>query len=217
MTRRTTFLLIASFLLATTGCSFGPKVWVAKELDLTVAAEKAEVLDVKTHNGQVKVKANSSLSEVKIHIKKEGGGESQEHAQRVLDAIEPFAETAGKTIRVGWKWKNKKRLGHSRVAFTIEAPPELATRLKTHNGRIIVEGMLGSLKAKSHNGGIVASGFEDAVDLETHNGGIKVSDGSTHKVRLDTHNGSITARRTATEPLNGTVSTYNGGIWVGAN
>lgn len=81
------------------------------------------------------------------------------------------------------------------VDYEVFAPAATALALRTQNGGVSVEGMVGRLDARTQNGGVALRGVGGAVRARTTNGGISVElarRGAREGLDLMTTNGGIT-------------------------
>ncbi len=190
-------------------------VWVEAEQNVTVGIDGLQTLDVQTHNGRVTYAGANNSTQVTAQVHLKGGARSMEEAQNALDAIEVFVEP-GKQGRqlLGWRWNPKKR--HSwrgQVSFEMTGPAELNLEVETHNGRIEVSGVQGSVTTVTHNGRIIVSAAQGKLYAKTHNGRIE-ADYDGEDVTLVTHNGSISARLNKCQEIQGKMVTHNGSVKV---
>lgn len=179
---------------------FGWDSWYQDKAETTevfsVPAADLDGFFARTHNGSITVIGAADAAAVSVTARIEARGESPEDATANLADVRLTRDVRGRRLMLSWEWAEPQRRNRSAsISYTIEAPPQLAAELESHNGVLSVTGWNGDLRGETHNG---------EVDLE----------GSFGTVELTTHNGPITARLRGTGALNGTLETHNGEVQI---
>jgi DUF4097 and DUF4098 domain-containing protein YvlB len=182
---------------------------------VTIDTAGLQTLEVKTHNGRVAFDGTNDATQAIAQVHIRGGAWSKEEAQVALDAIEVFVEP-GKQGRqlLGWRWNPpKKHSWRGQVSFDISGPVEVNLEVETHNGRVEVSGVQGSVTTVTHNGRINVSTAKGKLYARTHNGRIE-ADYDGEDVTLITHNGTISAQLDKCQEIRGKMVTHNGSVKV---
>lgn len=196
------------------GCNVGPKHWIEDQREFSIPAASLEQLEVLTHNGDVQVIGQTDVDQVAVKVRIRAGGATPDDAQAALDAIDLRSETAGAAHKLHWKWIGDKAPSWgASVAFDVELPGRLVTRVETHNGKVTARDLAAKTSLKSHNGGVMATHLTGPIDVETHNGRIEVQT-SNGDIALRTHNGRVAIDTRGAANLAGQVVSHNGGLRV---
>lgn len=211
-------LLIVPCAVVSGGCIVGqPTFWSrAKTEHLSMDADNLDTLQARTHNGAIYYEGGAERpAGVEITATKKAGAPTVAAAEEALDAIEVYAEPAGKGVqRLGWRWRQPKGIGWSaNVRFDIQGPADLDLDFVTHNGRINVEGTDAGVKVLTHNGRIKVAGGRGPLSAITHNGCIDATYAGKD-INLRTHNGPIEALLDKCQSIDGRIATHNGRIRV---
>jgi hypothetical protein len=191
-----------------------PRVWIEQTRELSFQTAGLTALEVRTHNGAINFESQPQpQDEATVTVTKKASGDTQEQAERVMEAIDVFSQReANGTHRLGWKWAVAKHPGwRATVSFEIHAPGNLHFDGETHNGAVTVEGVTGNVRAVTHNGGIEVDSKGEKLHGETHNGAIAVSFVGSD-LKLVTHNGGVQADLGACGAVRGTIETHNGQV-----
>jgi len=217
------FLSTTLILLLLNGCCLNfsclcqPSVWIKSEDNLISVSAEISDLHVNTHNGEISIAADATLSDIQVNINMEAGGTDTIDAEECLKAIEIIADTKDGVFNLGWKYRvERKRNWGARVNFDILLPPSISIDATSHNGDIKVEGMNSPLFLMSHNGKIKIFEQQNSVDATTHNGRIDIK-ATTSNVKLRTHNGDISAVLDQVPVLDGNIVTHNGSVSITVN
>lgn len=221
--QRPAFVLLGAVSLMASGCIVvgvgwsGPISWTAsatEERPIDTAGLSA--LEVRTRNGSVTLAGQpAGTADASVTITKKAGGLTPADAEEALDAIEVFVERVGAgTQRMGWRWRGLKHpTWRAQVSFEIRAPGEINFRGETHNGPVIVSGLVGDVWIETHNGRVEVQSGAGKLYAETHNGRINATYAGDD-ITLVTHNGSVTADLTECAVIDGRITTHNGGVEV---
>lgn len=233
------FCLLALLATACTanglGCWFtlgGSRVSQTAEEDLRQPARGLDSVAVETHNGRITLVGSTDSNEIAVHVVKKARGVNRKDAANCMKAIEVQTSVKGSTMKLGWRWaEKKKRRWQASVDFEVKLPARLvvaatshngeiqlskmasAATLLTHNGRVKVDRLKANLNAKTHNGAIEVKGLRGDIDAETHNGRIAIGCVATN-VRAITYNGAVDADLSGSEAINGRIVTHNGSVTV---
>lgn len=194
---RHTFLLpLVAVALLTSACSY-PRFQARKTVELTLPAASVSRLQCTSHNGEIAIDGDPVATDVVLKVEMSVRGHSQEEADTNLDLLEVGQEEAGGQLKLWGKYPAGllNNLSPS-FAFTMTVPAQM------------------ELQLRSHNGDLIARGTKGAIRLETHNGSINANV-SAAKVEVETHNGAVELDLAGSGPLDGTITSHNGGIRVG--
>ena len=198
----TSFIALTSLLLLAPGCmidwdDWGDYDYMAESTErFTISAAEVDSVAITTHNGTVRLDGEPGAQELRVSVRKQARGSSQDNADHNLMAMEVTHVVRNGRLDLGWDWSEGRTGSRSgSVTFAIEAPPELVVSINTRNGQVHVRGWIGDLAAETHNG---------AMDI----------DGAFRDVQLITHNGRIVARLDGSGPVNGRIESHNGAVEV---
>lgn len=206
------------------GCGI-PLSWDSREEVIEMTAEGIQRLALKTHNGQIRVRASEDPDGlidpdalIEVTAKIEGGASSPEDVEACLDAIEiTITDLDEATPQISWRWHDGYQSGWTaKVSFDAVVPKRLGIVADTQNGAIDVTGAEGEYRLKSQNGRIRTLGSNSSLHAETHNGGLFVQS-TASEVQLSTHNGAIEGELKSAAALNGKVESHNGSIQLSVN
>lgn len=208
------FALAALLLLSSSAFAWwGDDDEKAEEMyEETVALSAGGAVDVKCHNGSIKV-STWDRDEVEIRAKKKATAGSVAAAEERLREISVRVDKTGERVSISAvipKWKGG---GSGSVQFDLKIPRGARLEADTHNGSIEVRELGGEARLDTHNGSVKAYGVQGDLEIETHNGSITAEDVGG-AIRAHTNNGSITAemgaetlaRDTSFETTNGSVT-----------
>lgn len=189
MPRRTAFILLS----CVSACTV-PSIEARGSQVFTVPAAGVSQLLCTSHNGAIQITGVADATEVVVHAELSARGFTEAEAEQNLALLRVDHRLQDGQLELLGVAPDDLDWGVApSFAFRIEAPAALASRLCSHNGQIRAAGMLGGL------------------DLESHNGGISVQ-GSPPRVAILTHNGSVDARIDGDGPVDGSITSHNGGI-----
>lgn len=209
------------FAVANCAVAFGcDNVWTdTKTQELALDSSAIASLDVSTENGAIEFSAEdnpASKAIVIATIRAAAGSESD--AELARSNIHVFVEpNAHGGQSVGWRWaKSPDKSWQGEVNFAIRAPGKLQLDAETHNGKVVVTGVVGDTRLVSHNGEIKANAKGGKLDIQTHNGKTAATyDGPS--IHLVTHNGEVQADIAQAASPGGSIESHNGAINVVVN
>jgi len=194
------------------GCTYPPPFWAKDRQLMTIPVGNLDSVQVNTHSGHVHLVGDEGAEDIQVLVKKAAGGSTPRDAKACMEAVKVFAEQAGTTQKLGWKWKVVRPLRwQAQVSFEVRLPKRFASVIHARNGEIHLENVEGDTRLIMHNGGVIAQDFTGDADIETYNGLINVKGRPDH-IRLVTHNGRIEADLRGSGSIAGCIITYNGGI-----
>lgn len=123
------------------------------------------VIEIENRNGSIEV-SSSEASQLEVRISRQAEARSDEAAQALLKQVEIVEEQSPTRVRL----KTNAPGESTRVNYTVRAPRSLSTVLKTENGRVVINGMAGQVRATGSNGPIDGKGLAGAVEASTING-----------------------------------------------
>jgi len=195
-----------------------------REFKKTVDFQPNKMVEVKTINGKIDLTSwdeNSVEIEAEIKVK----ASSNREAEEMLDQVEILIEQShnGLTVEPNFLKRNQvdsfwdSIFGKSKpvVNFAIKVPKETDLKLKSTNGHINVDNIIGELTLGTTNGGIEAEDIEGSVEGHTTNGSISMwidRFREDDRIDLSTTNGSIKLRLPSDVRADLKVSTVNGSI-----
>ena len=203
MNHPSSLIALTSLLLLAPGCmidwdDWGDYDYMAESTErFTISAADVDSVAVSTHNGTVRLNGEPGTQEVRVSVRKQARGSSQENADHNLRTMEVTDVVRNGRLELGWDWSEGRSGSRSgSVTFSIEAPPELNVSVDTHNGQVHVRGWTGNLAAETHNGGMDIDGAFGEVELITHNGDIiaRLQGSGAVNGRIETHNGAVEVR-----------------------
>ncbi len=176
-----------------------------KTVDLDIAHLDGSGIDVRTHNGAVTVRADSSARSVMVNA------EVRARTVERLDATQIVAERRPDgVLALHVEWPDGKRESNEGVTFDIKLPGAHGVAVNTGNGRVSLEGLSGDAKVDTSNGRVSIEDHDGPVVVGTSNGRIEIED-IRGTAKLRTSNGRIIAA-----DVHGTVdaNTSNGAIEI---
>ncbi len=194
------FAATPAFLVVLVGCSL-PSCTMARhraerEVQRSESAQGLSGLACTTHNGAIRVRGVPGKESVEVTAQLVAHGEDEIEARENVAQLDVVLERNGSELVIrsvapsSLPWH-----ANASFAYTVEAPPQFALRLTTHNGAIETTSTVGDIKALTHNGGVRVRGDAAVVDLTTHNGEVELV--------CEGHG-----------PVGGSVTTHNGGVTV---
>ena len=196
--RRTSLYLLATALLAVSGCGpLGERHHVRIARDWPAAA--IEKIEVRGINGDVRVEA------AKVdHVKLVADVRARGAAPDVNDPNRGYftTELVGSTLRIVQKGRRGKRVillpfrsNQAEIDYALMVPEQIAVDLNTVNGRIATRGVAGDANLRSVNGTIDAEvDGANSFEAQTVNGRIRATfKQAFHGARLKTVNGGVQA------------------------
>ncbi len=171
-------------------------------------------LDVSSMNGGINI-IGEDRKDVQIDARVEAWAESASDASGILRDVQIQAN--GGTIRdkgPNFHWGNR---GYG-ISYTIHAPRQISTELKTMNGGIGLSHLNGDLKFDTTNGGVDLSDLAGKVHGSTVNGGLDISlSGDRWQgegLNAETTNGGVTLNIPENYAAHLETGTVNGGIEI---
>ncbi len=212
------WLMVLLPVAAGVGCGL-PTSWETRHERIEITSDGIETLTLKTHNGNLHVRAveePGAVIEVTATI--EAGASNAEEVLACLDAIEIVVSDVDSGAQaISWRWRVGRQSGWSaKVSFEAVVPSRLGVVAETHNGAIDVNGVTGNCRLESHNGRIRTLVSGTSLSAKTHNGAIFAQTAAADVV-LVTHNGAVEAVLTSNDALNGKIVSHNGAITVAIN
>ncbi|MCR9244383.1 MAG: DUF4097 domain-containing protein [bacterium] len=204
-----------TLLVLATSCSF-PQHLAKGVVEDSVPAAGLNRLKCHTHNGSIRIEARPGAPTVSYRVEMAVRGHTPEEARDNLSAMRVAPRTDGDELTLRGEYDAHVRGMSPQFSFVVEAPPELAARLVTHNGSIQVVDRVGPVNAETHNGRIRCSTSNRDFRLETHNGSIELdvaADGPLDG-KVITHNGSVRLSIPTAADASVAARTHNGHITV---
>ncbi len=193
-----------------------PRCW-SDEVSHTVEFEsnQLEAIRAETHNGSLRFEGQPNAEGAYVEVTKRGGGANRDAASDALDAIEIVVERKPNGVEhIGWRWRGVKHWDwRAKVNFEIHSPADVDLKGLTHNGPIVVNGAAGDVQIVTHNGSINVDSQTGDLEAVTHNGRITATYAG-EDITLSSHNGRIVANLSRCGPVEGAITTHNGGIQV---
>jgi DUF4097 and DUF4098 domain-containing protein YvlB len=150
-------------------------------------------LEIININGQIEA-TPSAGREVEIRVERTTQGNSDEEAQELLRALEMTEQVSADRIRVEGKIPEGRALRRNavRLEYRIRVPRGTNVVLRTENGGVRVEDIVGRIEASTTNGGVNAEGISGAIKATAVNGGIRLEMAAvTGDVEVSTTNGGV--------------------------
>jgi hypothetical protein len=180
----------------------------------TMTIPAAGRLNVSSMNGGIRI-IGEDRKDVLVDARVEAWGDSASDASNILRDVQIQAN--GGTIRdkgPNFHWGSR---GYG-ISYTIRAPRQTSTELKTMNGGIGLSHLEGDLKFDTTNGGVDLSDLAGKVHGSTVNGGLDISlSGDRWKgdgLNAETTNGGVTLNIPENYAAHLETGTVNGGIEV---
>ncbi len=165
-----------------------------RETRRSEVAEGLRHVTCTSHNGAIVIRGVPGKATIDVTAKLTAFATSENAASELVEGLDVEVARNGDELVVRGILPPSMPWGaNASVAFTIEAPAELALRLVTHNGSVEASGSSGNLSVVTHNGGVRVRSAAESVELTTHNGGIDLvceGDGAVHG-SATTHNGGV--------------------------
>ncbi len=208
-------LASSCLLLLAAGCSF-PRYSATRTIDRSIPlAQGVRFLRCMTHNGDITIRGESGLAELKMHVTMKVRGHTQEEADRNLELMSVDHELQDGGLILSRNYDRSVLSGMSPCfSFDLEGPAEMALQLETHNGNIHAEGTVGEVRLGTHNGDVDVVARAQHLALESHNGNVGAIIDASGPLggTIDTHNGDVALRIRGTADCTIEADTHNGGI-----
>lgn len=201
------------------GCGAGhdyfgytPTAEFSREVQLDASLTEGKSFSATTLNGAIEVTgAEVSTCTLKAAIKVKAGMTDDVAKAVAEQVIVELVETADGLVAKIDTPTLKPRESIS-INLNVTLPRQTDLDLTTHNGRIMLEGLKGTIDATTHNGRVMSKDVEGKATLVTHNGRIGCTDfsGDAH---LRTHNGAVEFHCADSAPAGRIdIETYNGRV-----
>ena len=162
-------------------------------------APSGGLLRVRNANGRIEL-IGEDRKDVVVVAAKRARAESEEEAERLLDAIRVAQAESGEAleleVEVPRKWNR-----HGHVNLELRVPRRLRTQCESVNGKVAVSGMRAPVGARSSNGAVSVDDVVGDVEVYTANNkvsctctcGALVARSSNGKIEVGEHRGSLDA------------------------
>ncbi len=183
-------------------CGYQASHKASKQISQTAEHLTLAKLVVKTKNGSIDIKGDPSLASVEISAKITCGGSSQEEADRcVALATLSIVRDENRVLTIEPVFPDGRRNGDG-ASITVRLPDTDGIDARSSNGRIVVVGLGGELKADTSNGSVEVVDHFGSATLKSSNGRVTARniagdlDAHTSNARIVGENirGSVTAR-----------------------
>jgi hypothetical protein len=188
--------LVLSAVLGLCACKL-PRFQATRERSLEAPAAGIAALVCSTHNGGIDFVGVEGADSVRVRARMGVPGDTQAEADERLAQLDVALQRQGGELTIAGLVPASLAIDSGVwFSYEIEAPPQLALRLQTHNGSVDVRRATGALAVTTHNGSVSAATAADAVDLITHNGAIAIDFAGEGPVQgeVTSHNGAIDIR-----------------------
>jgi DUF4097 and DUF4098 domain-containing protein YvlB len=206
-------------LLAAAFLAVAVPVLAGKEevFEKTYSMEGVVRVSIENVNGHIEAAAwDKPVFKVRA-VKRASGGRAEE----TLRLTEIRVTKVGDEIRVETVNPKRRRLfgfldfggSNAEVDYTVRIPARAEVRFETCNGKVLANGLLGSLSGDAVNGSIELADVEGPTSASTVNGSVRLSfKGPFKKSRVETVNGSIDIAFDKASPISYELETVNGRI-----
>lgn len=169
------------------------------EETLRLDAPKAGVLRLHNSNGRTRV-VGEERTDIEVQASKIARAETAEAARKLVEEIvlvcAKIGDALGLDVEVPRKWN---RRGYANLE--VRVPHGTSVEVSASNGRVIVEGIRGSVRARSTNGSVcivdvvgdIEAGTTNAKVTCTGTCGRLLARSSNGKIELEDHSGSVDA------------------------
>jgi hypothetical protein len=149
-------------------------------------------LSIRGTNGKIDVAADPGLDQVVIDARITCSASSYEQANRRLEAAFINVERLDDgTLEIEPRFPLPRR-GNDAASMTVRVPSVDGVTVSTSNGRIVVEGLAGPLRARTSNGRVTVRDHNGPADIVTSNGAVVIS-GHVGTLAVGTSNGNVEA------------------------
>lgn len=169
-------------------------------------------LEIINLNGSIQTEATDGTV-VDIVADRTARGATPEAAKDLLQKTEMREQTA--PDRVSIEVKPPSGFGGApEVEFVVKVPRTVALKLSNTNGKIVIVGTQGAVRAEVTNGGVTGRALSGAVDASTTNGSVSIELDAVAKdgVKLGTTNGGVQLSLPANAQADIRASCVNGGV-----
>lgn len=165
----------------------------------TLAAPEHRRLKIENSNGKTVV-IGEDRSDISVAVAKSARAESEDAAQRLLGAIGVAVgdgpDLLELEVEVPKRWNR-----HGSANLEIRVPRNVAVKVYSSNGAVLVSGIRAPVVGRSSNGSICVDDVTGDVDVQTSNGkvccgctrGRLVARSSNRKIEIGEHTGSVDA------------------------
>jgi hypothetical protein len=219
--RWTAGMVMAAFaLISLSGCDvmvgmggFGGKELAKDQWKKSYPLAPGGQLEIANINGAIETEATDG-STVEVVADRTARATTPEAARDLLQKIEMREQVSSDRVSIEVKLPSGFRAGNAEVGFVVKVPKTTVLRLSNTNGKILVTGSSGAVKADVTNGSVTGRGLTGAVDASTTNGGVSIDLDAVAKegIKLGTTNGGIQLTLPATAQADIKASCVNGGV-----
>ncbi len=169
-----------------------------------------EVVNV---NGRIRVTRGTG-SQVEIRAERIAKAATDEAAKELLGQVRLEETTGEKGVKIETKTPRWRGRGGVEVRYDVTVPDGMTVTVRTTNGGIDLDRVVGDVTAATVNGGVEGAGLAGRVEASTTNGGIElevtaVRDGG---IRANTVNGGVSVVIPRDAQAEVVASVVNGGI-----
>lgn len=166
---------------------------------LNLEAPKGSRLHLHNSNGRTRV-VGEERTDIEVKASKIARAESGEAARRLLEEIAlvcaEIGDALGLEVEVPRKWN---RRGYANLE--VRVPRGTGVEVTASNGKVVIEGIRGSVRARSTNGSVCIVDVIGDIDAGTTNArltcsctcGRLLARSSNGKIELEDHSGSVDA------------------------
>jgi hypothetical protein len=167
-------------------------------------------LEIANTSGSIRTEATDG-AQVEIVADRTARAATPEAAKEMLQSTEMREQTAPDRVSIEVKIPTR---GNVEIEFVVKVPRSANLRLSNTNGKIIIAGAQGAVRADVTNGGVTGHALTGAVVASTTNGSIALDVDAVAKdgIKLGTTNGSIRLSLPASAQAEIKASCVNGGV-----
>jgi hypothetical protein len=174
-------------------------------------------LEIANINGAIETEATDG-STVEVVADRTARATTPEAAKDLLQKIEMREQVSPDRVSIEVKLPSGFRMGNAEVGFVVKVPKTALLRLSNTNGKILVTGSAGAVRADVTNGSVTGRGLTGAVNASSTNGSVSIDLDAVARdgIKLGTTNGGIQLMLPAAAQAeinascaNGTVATSN--------
>lgn len=203
--------LVVLGLLTLVACDWEEVVFSARaRFDRTVEFEPNGTFRLENVNGKVRVEP---WDRAEVRIEAEKSASNEEYLEEIK--IEVEAERNRVEVRTRYPRRGFFLGGHGMVEYHIHLPAQARVEVKTVNGGVEVDSIVGAVRASTVNGSVRITETSGIVDASTVNGGIRAEYrkvGGEGQHSFSTTNGSVTLYLPSDAAGEVEASTVNGSI-----
>jgi hypothetical protein len=182
----------------------------------TYSIEPGGRLELINVNGRIEATPGEGTS-VEISAERTARAATDESARELLGKIDMREEVGPTRVRVEVRPPRSFGMSGSDVKWTVKIPAGVAADLRNTNGRVVITGLSGEIRARTVNGGVEGRRLSPtSLDASTVNGGVDVELaglGSTEgEFSLEAVNGGVELALPGDSRASLTARVTNGGI-----